>query len=66
MSEISVQIATLSPYFEIKLPYNLFVIQGNETQLSNWQKESWQTFEETSRHVRLERVYKWPNSMIDI
>jgi hypothetical protein len=65
MSEISIPIATLSPYLEIKLLYNLSVIQGNETQLPNWQKESWQTFEETSGHVRLERVYKWPNSMID-
>ena len=29
----------------------------------NWQKESWQTFEETSGYVRPERVNKWPNSM---
>ena len=28
-----------------------------------WQKESWQTFEETSGYVRLERVNKWPNSI---
>jgi hypothetical protein len=27
------------------------------------QKESWQTFEETSGHARPERVNKWPNSM---
>jgi hypothetical protein len=27
------------------------------------QKESWQTFEETSGHVRPERVNKWPNNM---
>jgi hypothetical protein len=32
----------------------------------NWQKESWQTFEETSGYMRLERVNKWPNSMTDI
>ena len=32
----------------------------------NWQKESWQTFEETSGYVRLERVNSWPNSMTDI
>jgi hypothetical protein len=32
----------------------------------NWQKESWQTFRETSGYVRLERVNKWPNSMTDI
>ena len=32
----------------------------------NWQKESWQTFEETSGYVRPERVNKWPNSMTDI
>ena len=31
-----------------------------------WQKESWQTSEETSRYVRPERVNKWPNSMTDI
>jgi len=31
----------------------------------NWQKESWQTSEETSRYVRPERVNKWPNSMTD-
>jgi len=31
-----------------------------------WQKESWQTFEETSGYVRPERVNKWPNSMTDI
>jgi len=28
-----------------------------------WQKESWQTFEETPGYVRLERVNKWPNSI---
>jgi len=33
---------------------------------TNWQKESWQTFEETSGYVRRERVNKWPNSMTDI
>ena len=38
----------------------------NETVFSNWQKESWQTSEETSRYVRPERVNKWPNSMTDI
>jgi hypothetical protein len=31
--------------------------------LPEWQKESWQTFEETSGHVRPEQVKKWPNSM---
>jgi len=31
----------------------------------NWQKESWQTFEETSGYVRPERVNKWPNSITD-
>jgi hypothetical protein len=40
--------------------------QGNETLFPNWQKESWQTFEETSGCVRSERVNKWPNSMTDI
>ena len=30
-----------------------------------WQKELWQTFEETSGYVRPERVNKWPNSMTD-
>jgi hypothetical protein len=29
----------------------------------NWQKELWQTFEETSGYVRPERVNRWPNSM---
>jgi hypothetical protein len=42
------------------------VFQGNETLFLNWQKESWQTFEETSGYMRLERVKKWPNSMTDI
>ena len=37
--------------------------QGNETLFPNWQKESWQTFEETSGYVRPERFNKWPNSM---
>ena len=40
--------------------------QDNETLFPNWQKESWQTSEETSRYVRPERVNKWPNSMRDI
>ena len=40
--------------------------QGNETLFPNWQKESWQTFEETSGYVRPERVNKWPNSMTDM
>jgi hypothetical protein len=30
--------------------------QDNETLFPNWQKESWQTSEETSRYVRPERV----------
>jgi hypothetical protein len=34
--------------------------------MKHWQKESWQTFEETSGYVRMERVNKWPNSMTDI
>ena len=42
------------------------VTQGNETLFPNWQKELWQTFEETSGYVRLERVNMWPNSMSDI
>jgi len=32
----------------------------NETLFPNWQKESWQTSEETSRYVKPERVNKWP------
>ena len=40
--------------------------QGNETLFPNWQKESWQTSEVTSRYGRPERVNKWPNSMTDI
>jgi len=39
------------------------ITQGNETLFSNWQKELWQTYEETSGYVRLEWVNKWPNSM---
>jgi hypothetical protein len=39
--------------------------QGYETLFPNWQKESWQTFEETSGYVRPEGVNKWPNSMTD-
>jgi hypothetical protein len=38
----------------------------DETLLPNWQKESWQTFEEIAGYVRPERVNKWPNSMTDI
>ena len=41
-------------------------VMGNETLFPNWQKESWQTFEETSGYVRPQRVTKWPNSMTDI
>jgi hypothetical protein len=33
---------------------------------SYWQKESWQTVEETSGHVRPEWANKWPKSMTDI
>jgi hypothetical protein len=42
------------------------ITQGNETLLPDWQKETWQTFEEASGHVRPERVNKWPNSVTDI
>ena len=42
------------------------ITQGNETLLPNRQKESWQTFEETSGYLRLERANKWPNSMTDM
>jgi hypothetical protein len=37
----------------------------NETLLCDWQKESWQTFEESSGHVRPEPVITWPNCMTD-
>ena len=40
--------------------------QDNETLFPKWQKETWQTSEETSSYVRLERVNRWPNSMTDI
>jgi len=33
--------------------------------MKHWQKESWQTFEETSGNVRPERVNKWPSSTTD-
>ena len=42
---------------------NHMITQDNETLFPNWQKESWQTFEETSGYVRPERVNKWPNCM---
>jgi len=42
------------------------ITQGNETLFPGWQKESWQTFEETSGYVRQEPVSKGPNSMTDI
>jgi len=52
---------------EIAFDLTLFVpTQGNETLFPNWQKESWQTFQNTSGHMRPERVNKWPNSMTDI
>ena len=40
--------------------------KSHGTLFPNWQKESWQTFEETSGYVRPERVNTWPNSMTDI
>jgi hypothetical protein len=36
---------------------------STETLLPNWEKESWETFEETSGYVRPKRVNRWPNSM---
>jgi len=48
-----------------RMPRNRFT-QGNETLFPNWQKESWQKFEETSGYVRSERVNKRPTSMADI
>ena len=45
------------------MPRNNDNDNDNETLFPNWQKESWQTSEETSRYVRTERVNKWPNSM---
>jgi hypothetical protein len=44
---------------------NMELTQGNETLFPNWQKELWQTFEETAGYVRPERVNKWPNCMTD-
>ena len=32
----------------------------------NWQKESWQTSEETSGYVRPGRVNRWLNFMTDL
>ena len=37
-----------------------------ESEFSNWQKESWQTFERTSGYVRPERVNKWPSCIADM
>ena len=34
--------------------------------LPDWQKESWETFEEYSGYVRQERFNKWPKPMTDI
>jgi len=42
------------------------ITQGNETLFSIWQKESWQTVEETSGYGRPERVNMCPNSITDI
>jgi len=39
--------------------------QVSQKVFPNWQKESWQTSEETSRYVRPEMVNKWPNSTTD-
>jgi hypothetical protein len=36
------------------------------TYVPNWQKKSWQTFEEASRYMRPERVNNWLNFMTDI
>ena len=41
------------------------ITQGSETLLPEWQKDSWQTSEETSGNVRPERVNEWPNSVTD-
>ena len=43
-----------------------FMHSMRSTLFPNWQKESWQNFEETSGHVRPEWVNKLPNSMTDI
>jgi hypothetical protein len=37
----------------------------NETSLRDWQKDSWQTFEEASGPLIPEQVNKWPNCMTD-
>jgi len=52
--------------FAITIMKHYIYNDSNETLFPNWQKESWQTFEKTSGHVRPERVNKWPNSMTDI
>jgi len=47
--------------------FNLWQVSRKEAgQFLNLQKESWQTFEQTSGYVRPERANKWPNSMKDI
>ena len=46
--------------FNIPYSYKYITRTCNWNTIPNWQKESWQTFEETSRYVRPERVNKWP------
>jgi hypothetical protein len=48
----------LLEYMSIKCPQ--MITQGKETLFSNWQKESWQTFEETSGYVRRNRSTSGP------
>jgi hypothetical protein len=63
----------INPSYFFHIPFHILrglilskSVKGNETLFPNWQKESWQTFEDTSGYVRPERVNKWPNSMTDI
>jgi hypothetical protein len=53
-------------YINIYIYLYICFTQGNETLFPSWQKESWQTFEQTSGYVRPERVNNSPNSITDI
>jgi len=60
----------ITPIFDRLVQYKRNWIQHvnrmPRNRVPNWQKESWQTLEETSGYVRPERANKWPNSTTDI
>ena len=50
----------------LNLNYLIHLRVAGQIYNPNWQKESWQTFKETSGYVRPEKVNKWPNSTTDV